>query len=635
MTTFTNVFGGSTVQTSEVSHRAFTIAANTTLSQQGELSNGTDVVADIMDITASAGSLTLRLIAANVVGKGAAYLINNVGAESFTLADNAGGGIATIAAGEEWYVYVADNATAAGTWRAVQFGSTTSSASAAALAGAGIYAAGSLLAQDIQTDTFNGTYTAGTGDRARLRIWTGGSGTLGLAAPATVGEGWFMYVRNGGSGTLTIDPASTNTIDAETTIVLQPGDACMVFTDGSAYHTVGLGRDAEYAFTILAVDVAGTGDYTLATVQQNKTVYTLTGTLTGNRNLITPTTVQQYWIDNDTAGAYSMTVKTASGAGVVVAQGQRAILYCDGTDILDADTAGVSTPIAVADGGTGGTTQSAARTNLGATSVGAALFTAASAAAGRTELGSTTIGDALFITASASAARTTLGASAVGASLFTVADAATALTTIGAAALASPALTGNPTATTQSPGNNSTRLATTAFVTAAITAGASGLTGLTGDVTASGTGSVAATIAAGAVTFAKIATAAVATAAEYQADTASKLLSADIVWDAALVETLTYGASYTPDLNTFINGTMTLTGNLTLNNPTNKKPGQSGAIVLVQDGGGSRTLSLGTDWKFPASTSETLTTTGGATDILFYTVITTSFIACSLAKGYA
>jgi hypothetical protein len=43
------------------------------------------------------------------------------------------------------------------------------------------------------------------------------------------------------------------------------------------------------------------------------------------------------------------------------------------------------------------------------------------------------------------------------------------------APLASPALTGNPTAPTQSPGNNSTRIATTAFVTAAAaTAAASG-----------------------------------------------------------------------------------------------------------------------------------------------------------------
>lgn len=42
------------------------------------------------------------------------------------------------------------------------------------------------------------------------------------------------------------------------------------------------------------------------------------------------------------------------------------------------------------------------------------------------------------------------------------------------AALASPALTGNPTATTQTAGNNSTRIATTAFVTTAVNNGVSG-----------------------------------------------------------------------------------------------------------------------------------------------------------------
>lgn len=48
------------------------------------------------------------------------------------------------------------------------------------------------------------------------------------------------------------------------------------------------------------------------------------------------------------------------------------------------------------------------------------------------------------------------------------ADAATARETLGAAPLASAALTGTPTAPTQAVGNNSTRLATTAFVQAAV-----------------------------------------------------------------------------------------------------------------------------------------------------------------------
>ncbi len=65
--------------------------------------------------------------------------------------------------------------------------------------------------------------------------------------------------------------------------------------------------------------------------------------------------------------------------------------------------------LALANGGTGATTAGAARTNLGATTTGDAIFTAAGPSAARTTLGSTTVGDALFIAASATAARTTLG----------------------------------------------------------------------------------------------------------------------------------------------------------------------------------------------------------------------------------
>ena len=135
--------------------------------------------------------------------------------------------------------------------------------------------------------------------------------------------------------------------------------------------------------------------------------------------------------------------------------------------------------------------------------------------------------------------------------------------------------------------------------------------------------------------FADIATAAIATAAEYQANTADKLLTTTQVWAAADVETLTYTASYTPDFNQFLNGTMTLTGNLTLNNPTNQKVGQSGMIVLVQDSTGSRTITFGSAWKFPTGMSKVLSTAANSVDVLFYTVRASGFIVCSLQKGYA
>ena len=93
----------------------------------------------------------------------------------------------------------------------------------------------------------------------------------------------------------------------------------------------------------------------------------------------------------------------------------------------------------------------------------------------------------------------------------------------------------------------------------------------------------------GAVTYPKIDSAALATAADFQSDTASKILPVGSVWDAAEYVAFTYASSVTLDLNAGFNFSTTLTGNITLANPTNAKPGQSGVIVLTQDGTGGRT----------------------------------------------
>jgi len=94
----------------------------------------------------------------------------------------------------------------------------------------------------------------------------------------------------------------------------------------------------------------------------------------------------------------------------------------------------------------------------------------------------------------------------------------------------------------------------------------------------------------------------------------------------ATIGTLTDGATITPDLGAYNNYTVTLGGNRTLANPTNANVGQSGVIYVVQDGTGSRTLAFGSNWKFPANTAPTLTTTANAVDALFYVVRTASSI---------
>lgn len=62
-----------------------------------------------------------------------------------------------------------------------------------------------------------------------------------------------------------------------------------------------------------------------------------TGVLTGNRSLIVPTKPRKYIIWNTNTGAFSITVKTVAGTGIVVPQATVAILFCDGTNILDAN----------------------------------------------------------------------------------------------------------------------------------------------------------------------------------------------------------------------------------------------------------------------------------------------------------
>ena len=69
------------------------------------------------------------------------------------------------------------------------------------------------------------------------------------------------------------------------------------------------------------------------------------------------------------------------------------------------------------------------------------------------------------------------------------------------------------------------------------------------------------------------------------------------------------------------NFVLTLTGNVTLANPSTEQVGQSGFITFIQDGTGSRTVSLGTDYETAGGAGLTLTSTASATDIVPYVVV--------------
>jgi hypothetical protein len=134
--------------------------------------------------------------------------------------------------------------------------------------------------------------------------------------------------------------------------------------------------------------------------------------------------------------------------------------------------------------------------------------------------------------------------------------------------------------------------------------------------------------ATGLVTFADMATAAVASAAQYLTGAANTLVPASVIYQAET--TTTFGATTTFDFSTFINTAITLTGNITTMTLANVKAGQAGTIAFIQDSTGSRTAVFNSIFKFAGGATPLLTSTPNAVDVLSYSCRSATFCVASL-----
>ncbi len=84
--------------------------------------------------------------------------------------------------------------------------------------------------------TKTGAYTAVSGDKGKL-FRLDGTFTLAFQSTATLGNGWWAWLLNIGSGVITLDPNASQLIDGLMSYVMYPGEARLVWCTGTELQT--------------------------------------------------------------------------------------------------------------------------------------------------------------------------------------------------------------------------------------------------------------------------------------------------------------------------------------------------------------------------------------------------------------
>lgn len=101
-------------------------------------------------------------------------------------------------------------------------------------------------------------------------------------------------------------------------------------------------------FQGVATQALSNANVTLTAAQYSRPIITLTGTLSGNVNVVLPSIAGSWTVINATGGAFNLVVKTSGGTGVLLRPGANP-LYGDGTDVYysvrDLQVVGTFSPI--------------------------------------------------------------------------------------------------------------------------------------------------------------------------------------------------------------------------------------------------------------------------------------------------
>lgn len=112
----------------------------------------------------------------------------------------------------------------------------------------------------IEPSAKTATYTILLSDKSKL-ITGSGSFTFNIDSAITLGSGWFCYVQNIGISNITIDPFSTQTIDGQANVILEPGNLFLIISDGSNLKCVRLNKPQPHYITASETWICPAGVY--------------------------------------------------------------------------------------------------------------------------------------------------------------------------------------------------------------------------------------------------------------------------------------------------------------------------------------------------------------------------------------
>jgi len=288
-------------------------------------------------------TFTITLPDATQTSIGTNFIITNVGAADFVLNTSDGMPLQDpVSTGVSYYALLTDNSTPAGDWTVYTFAAGTSEASAIALAGNGLVALAGKLNTNVPVVLTATIPTLDITSRAKLYVWLGNApAILPLPTIGSVPAGYYVSFSNQGTAQLTIEPGEPGTkISLEPSQAVQVQQSLTIISDGTNWQTLGFGQNQADVVTALSKNVSLSVNVTLTINEAANLIQEYNGLLTANITVFFPVITGQWFIANNTNGAFTLSVQLAGplGTAYVIPQGSSQIFYSDGTGLFSAPT---------------------------------------------------------------------------------------------------------------------------------------------------------------------------------------------------------------------------------------------------------------------------------------------------------